>query len=170
MLGALGYSLQSTQKMLEGEVNSIRSWWKKMGRSEHPEARELLVTADAGGSNSYRSRLWKSELQKFANETGLAVSVVHFPPGTSKWNKVEHRLFSHISMNWRGRPLEDYETIVQLIGATTTTTGLKVKARLDRRRYRTGVNVDDAVLDGLNLTLSEFHGEWNYTLRAQPIA
>lgn len=151
-------------------VNSIRSWWKKMGRREYPEARELLVTADAGGSNSYRSRLWKSELQKFANETGLAVSVVHFPPGTSKWNKVEHRLFSHISMNWRGRPLEDYETIVQLIGATTTTTGLKVKARLDRRRYRTGVNVDDAVLDGLNLTLSEFHGEWNYTLRAQPIA
>lgn len=151
-------------------VNSIRSWWKKMGVSEYPDAKELLVTADGGGSNGYRSRVWKTELQKFANETGLAISVVHFPPGTSKWNKVEHRLFSHISMNWRGRPLEDYETIVQLIGSTTTSTGLKVKARLDRRRYKTGVTVDDSAIDSLSLTPSHFHGEWNYTLHAQPIA
>ena len=151
-------------------VNSIRTWWKKMGLAEYPDAKELLVTADAGGSNGYRSRVWKAELQKLANETGLAISVVHFPPGTSKWNKVEHRLFSHISMNWRGRPLEDYETVVQLIGSTTTSTGLKVKARLDRRKYRTGVSVDDSVIDGLSLTPAHFHGEWNYTLRAQPIA
>ena len=151
-------------------VNSIRSWWKKMGIAEYPDAKELLVTADAGGSNGYRSRVWKAELQKLANETGLAISVVHFPPGTSKWNKVEHRLFSHISMNWRGRPLEDYETVVQLIGSTTTRTGLKVKARLDRRSYRTGVSVDDSIIEGLSLTPANFHGEWNYTLRAQPIA
>jgi hypothetical protein len=151
-------------------VNTLRSWWKKMGIVEYPDAKELLVTADGGGSNGYRCRVWKAELQKFANETGLAISVVHFPPGTSKWNKVEHRLFSHISMNWRGRPLEDYETVVQLIGSTTTSTGLKVKARLDRRRYKTGVSVDDSVIDSLNLTPSRFHGEWNYTLRAQPIA
>ncbi len=151
-------------------VNSIRGWWKKMGKAEYPQATELLVTADAGGSNSYRSRVWKAELQRFANETGMAISVVHFPPGTSKWNKVEHRLFSHISMNWRGQPLEDYETVVQLIGSTTTRTGLKVKARLDRRKYSTGIQVNDSVIDALNLTPSEFHGEWNYTLRQQPIA
>jgi hypothetical protein len=151
-------------------VNTLRNWWKKMGVIEYPDAKELLVTADGGGSNGYRCRVWKAELQKFANETGLAISVVHFPPGTSKWNKVEHRLFSHISMNWRGRPLEDYETVVQLIGSTTTSTGLKVKARLDRRRYNTGITVDDSIIDSLNLTPSRFHGEWNYTLRAQPIA
>ena len=127
-------------------VNSIATWWRKMGQERYPEATELLVTADSGGSNSARSRVWKAELQRLADATGLSISVCHFPPGTSKWNKVEHRLFSHISMNWRGRPLEDYETVVNLIGTTTTAKGLKVKARLDRRRYRTGVSVSQAAI------------------------
>lgn len=151
-------------------VNTLRTWWKKMGAKQYPEATELLVTADAGGSNGYRSRVWKAELQRLATEIGLAISVVHFPPGTSKWNKVEHRLFSHISMNWRGRPLEDYETIVQLIGSTKTTTGLKVNARLDRHRYRTGEAVDDSAMDAMNITRSEFHGEWNYVIAPERIA
>lgn len=146
-------------------VNSIRAWWKKMGASLYPGATELLVNADAGGSNGYRSRVWKAELQKLASETGLSITVAHFPPGTSKWNKIEHRLFSHISMNWRGRPLEDYETVVQLIGSTKTSTGLKVNARLDRRRYRTGVSVPDAVMKALNIKPANFHGEWNYTIK-----
>lgn len=145
-------------------VNSIATWWRKMGQERYPEAKELLVTADSGGSNSARSRVWKAELQRLADATGLAISVCHFPPGTSKWNKVEHRLFSHISMNWRGRPLEDYETVVNLIGTTTTAKGLKVKARLDRRRYRTGVGVSQAAMHQLRLVRSDFHGDWNYVL------
>lgn len=145
-------------------VNSIRAWWSKMGRARYPEAKELLVTADSGGSNSARSRVWKAELQRLADETGLSISVCHFPPGTSKWNKVEHRLFSHISLNWRGRPLEDYETVVNLIGSTTTRKGLEVKARLDRRHYRTGVKVPQAEMKRLHLVRSDFHGEWNYRL------
>jgi Rhodopirellula transposase DDE domain len=151
-------------------VNSVRSWWKTMGRELYAGATRLLITADAGGSNSYRSRLWKAELQRLATEIGLSISVVHFPPGTSKWNKIEHRLFSHISMNWRGRPLEDYETIVELIGSTTTRTGLRVKARLDRRKYKTGVDVPDEVMNALHLRRAPFHGEWNYTLDPQAIA
>lgn len=151
-------------------VNSIRAWWSTMGRAAYPKATELLVTADAGGSNGYRARLWKAQLQLLATDIGLAISVVHFPPGTSKWNKVEHRLFSHISLNWRGRPLEDHETVVQLIGSTKTGTGLSVKARLDRRKYSTGKTVSDAAMSALNLTHSEFHGEWNYTLHPNPIA
>uniref|UniRef100_UPI0013D0D677 ISAzo13 family transposase n=1 Tax=Myxococcus vastator TaxID=2709664 RepID=UPI0013D0D677 len=150
-------------------VNTLRTWWKQMGALRYPAATELLVTADAGGSNGYRSRVWKSELQRLATETGLAITVVHFPPGTSKWNKVEHRLFSHISMNWRGRPLEDYETVVQLIGSTTTRTGLRVKAKLDKRRYRLGTAVTNSELKALNITPAEFHGEWNYVVRPQPI-
>ena len=150
-------------------VNSIRAWWNKMGAAEHPNAKELLVTADAGGSNGYRSRVWKAELQKLATETGLSIHVSHFPPGTSKWNKVEHRLFSHISMNWRGRPLEDYETVVQLIGSTKTSTGLKVKARLDKRRYRTGTKVSNKAMKNLQLTPANFRGEWNYNLRPERI-
>jgi Rhodopirellula transposase DDE domain len=149
-------------------VNSIAAWWRKMGRERYPEAKELLVTADSGGSNSARSRVWKAELQRLADATGLAISVSHFPPGTSKWNKVEHRLFSHISMNWRGRPLEDYETVVNLIGSTTTSKGLKVKARLDRRRYRTGVSVSQAAMHQLHLVRSDFHGDWNYVLKPKP--
>ena len=151
-------------------VNSIRAWWRMMGSATYPEATELLVTADAGGSNGYRARLWKAQLQVLATDIGLAITVVHFPPGTSKWNKVEHRLFSHISLNWRGRPLEDYETVVQLIGSTKTRAGLNVKARLDRRRYPTGKKVADAVMSALNLTPAKFHGEWNYTLHPEPIA
>ncbi|NVJ07633.1 ISAzo13 family transposase [Myxococcus sp. AM001] len=147
-------------------VTSIGAWWRKMGQERYPEAKELLVTADSGGSNSARSRVWKAELQRLAGTTGLSISVCHFPPGTSKWNKVEHRLFSHISMNWRGRPLEDYETVVNLIGTTTTTKGLKVKARLDRRRYRTGVSVSQAAMHQLRLVRSKFHGEWNYVLKS----
>jgi len=145
-------------------VNSIATWWRKMGQERYPEATELLVTADSGGSNSAKSRVWKAELQRLADATGLSISVCHFPPGTSKWNKVEHRLFSHISMNWRGRPLEDYETVVNLIGTTTTAKGLKVKARLDRRRYRTGVSVSQATMHQLRLVRSDFHGDWNYVL------
>ena len=151
-------------------VNSIRRWWSSMGRAAYWDAKELLVTADAGGSNSARSRVWKAELQKLATEIGVTITVVHFPPGTSKWNKVEHRLFSHITMNWRGRPLEDYETVVKLIGSTKTSTGLRVKARLDRRTYKLGVEVTDAVMASLNIVREAFHGEWNYKLCPQPIA
>lgn len=145
-------------------VNSIAAWWNKMGKACYPEAKELLVMADSGGSNSAKSRVWKAQLQKLADATGLSISVCHFPPGTSKWNKVEHRLFSHISINWRGRPLEDYETVVQLMGATTTGKGLKVKARLDKRRYRTGLRVSQAEMKKLHLVRSDFHGEWNYRI------
>jgi Rhodopirellula transposase DDE domain len=151
-------------------VNSIRAWWSTMGSAAYPKATELLVTADAGGSNGYRARLWKATLQVLATDLGIAITVVHFPPGTSKWNKIEHRLFSHISLNWRGRPLEDYETVVQLIGSTRTRAGLKVKARLDRRKYPTGKKVSDAVMSALHLTPAAFHGEWNYTLHPKPIA
>jgi len=150
-------------------VNTLATWWRKMGAVQYPKATEIFVTADAGGSNSARSRVWKAELQKLADATGLTIAVSHFPPGTSKWNKIEHRLFSHITMNWRGRPLEDYETVVRLIGATTTSTGLKVRAQLDKRKYPTGVKVPKATMDGLELHRSDFHGEWNYALRPRAI-
>ncbi len=150
-------------------VNSIAAWWRKMGKVRYPEAKELLVTADSGGSNSARSRVWKAELQRLADVTGLSIRVCHFPPGTSKWNKVEHRLFSHISLNWRGRPLEDYETVVNLIGATTTKAGLRVRARLDRRHYRTGVSVPQAEMNKLHIIRSDFHGEWNYRLEPRAL-
>src|SRR5262245_52857313 len=145
-------------------VESIARWWRYMGKKTYPDARELLITADAGGSNSARARLWKVELQRFADRTGLTISVSHFPPGTSKWNKIEHRLFCHITENWRGRPLIDHETVVQLIGSVRTSTGLTVKARLDRRTYPAGVKGPDAALDPLPLTPADFHGEWNYTI------
>jgi len=145
-------------------VATIRSWWRVMGKPAYPNARELCVVADAGGSNGYRVRLWKAELQKFANDTGLHLTVSHMPPGTSKWNKIEHRMFSHISANWRGRPLIDHETVVNLIANTTTESGLTVKARLDRRRYRTKVKVPNAVMRGLALKPARFHGEWNYKI------
>jgi hypothetical protein len=145
-------------------VASIRQWWRQMGMRCYPTARELLITADGGGSNSTRSRLWKVELQRFADETGLRVHVCHFPPGTSKWNKIEHRLFCHITQNWRGRPLVSHEVIVNLIGSTTTRTGLKVRARLDQRTYPTGVKVSDAELERVRLKPAEFHGNWNYKI------
>jgi len=141
----------------EFAVRSIADWWRHMGRRAYPEATELFITADGGGSNSFRARLWKAELQRFADRTGLAISVSHFPPGTSKWNKIEHRLFCHITENWRGRPLVDHETVVQLIGSVRTSTGLTVRAKLDTRLYETGVRVDDQEMDGLSITLDAFH-------------
>lgn len=145
-------------------VASIRGWWRSEGRRLYPMSKELLITADAGGSNGTRLRLWKLELQEFANESGLSISVCHFPPGTSKWNKVEHRLFSFISSNWRGEPLRDYETIVNLIARTTTAKGLKVTCRLDRRKYPTGRKVTVEEMGRVNLEASKFHGDWNYTI------
>jgi hypothetical protein len=145
-------------------VESIRRWWTTMGAPLYPAATRLLVTADCGGSNGYRIRLWKRELQRLADETGLAISVCHFPPGTSKWNKVEHRLFSAISANWRGRPLISHEVIVELIGATTTRTGLKVRSGLDSNAYPKGVTVSDADMGTLLIERDAFHGEWNYTI------
>ena len=146
-------------------VASIRGWWRAQGKRLYPKAKTLLITADGGGSNGYRLRLWKMELQGFADRTGLAVKVSHFPPGTSKWNKVEHRLFSFISSNWRGEPLRNYETIVRLIAATTTAKGLRVTCRLDRRRYPVGRKVSDDEIARVNLTPHTFHGEWNYLIR-----
>lgn len=145
-------------------AGSIYRWWLTMGSRVYPQARELLICADAGGSNGYRVRLWKVELQALADKTGLHVTVCHLPPGTSKWNKIEHRLFSHISMNWRGRPLTSHEIVVKLIGATVTKTGLKVKARLDKRKYPTKVKVTDEEMRALNIKPHTFHGEWNYTI------
>lgn len=149
----------------EFAVESISRWWRHMGKKAYPDATELLITADGGGSNGYRSRLWKLELQRFADRTGLTIGVSHFPPGTSKWNKIEHRLFCHITENWRGRPLVDHETIVQSIGSVRTTKGLFVKAKLDTRTYETGISVRDAEMDELNIVYEPFHGDWNYTIR-----
>lgn len=145
-------------------VASIRQWWRTMGQQSYSHATELLITADAGGSNGYRPRAWKLELQRFADETGLHICVCHFPPGTSKWNKIEHRLFCHITQNWRGRPLVSYATIVNLIGSTHTATGLRVRAKLDRKHYPTGGKISKAEIKGLALKKSKFHGEWNYEL------
>ena len=146
-------------------VASIRGWWRFEGRRLYPEAKMILITADGGGSNGWRLRLWKLELQHFADQTGLCLSVCHFPPGTSKWNKIEHRLFSFISSNWRGQPLRDYETVVHLIARTSTAKGLKVTCRLDRRRYPTGREVSDAEMARVNLEPNKFHGEWNYVIK-----
>jgi hypothetical protein len=149
-------------------VASIRGWWRQEGGRLYPGASRLLITADGGGSNGYRLRLWKLELQRLADQTGLEIAVCHFPPGTSKWNKVEHRLFSFISSNWRGEPLRDYETVVGLIACTTTAKGLRVTCRLDRRRYEVGRKVSKAQMATINLTPQRFHGEWNYVIRPTP--
>lgn len=146
-------------------VASIRRWWQSMGQEQYPRARRLLICADSGGSNGYRLRLWKYELQSFVDEAPLQAVVCHLPPGTSKWNRIEHRLFSHISMNWRGRPLVSHEVVVKLIGATMTKTGLKVKAKLDKRQYPLKVKVTDDQMRSLNIEPHKFHGEWNYTIR-----
>ena len=146
-------------------VASIRGWWRSEGRALYPESKQILITADGGGSNGSRLRLWKLELQRLADETGLSLSVCHFPPGTSKWNKIEHRLFSFISSNWRGEPLRDYETIVSLIAKTTTAKGLKVTCRLDRRKYPTGRKVTDEEMKRVNLKRNKFHGDWNYIIQ-----
>jgi hypothetical protein len=146
-------------------VASIRGWWRHEGRQLYPGAEMILITADGGGSNGSRLRLWKWELQKLADETGLSLNICHFPPGTSKWNKVEHRLFSFISTNWRGEPLRDYETIVHLIAKTTTAKGLKVTCRLDRRKYPTGRRVTDEQMKGVHVERNKFHGDWNYVIK-----
>ncbi len=148
-------------------VNAIRRWWQQIGRARYPRATRLVITADAGGSNGVRLRLWKSELQKLANELAIAIELHHLPPGTSKWNKIEHRLFSFISMNWRARPLISYRVIVELIGATKTQTGLTVCCELDPASYPTGILVSDAEFNAINITRAEFHGEWNYTISPQ---
>jgi Rhodopirellula transposase DDE domain len=149
-------------------VNAIRRWWQSMGRGRYPEARSLLITADCGGSNGSRVRLWKHELQALADELRLTITVCHLPPGTSKWNKIEHRLFSFITQNWRGKPLVSYQTIVQLIAATTTRTGLNVKSEIDNATYPAGIKVSDSDMAAINMTPHEFHGEWNYTIRPNP--
>ena len=152
----------------EFAVASIRGWWRHEGKKIYPGAQKLLITADAGGSNGSRLRLWKLELQKLADETGLSISVCHFPPGTSKWNKVEHRLFSFITSNWRGEPLRDYETIVNLIARTTTVKGLKVTCKLDRRKYPTGRKISDEEMKRVNVERNKIHGEWNYVIKPEP--
>jgi hypothetical protein len=153
----------------EFAVASIRQWWKMMGRRAYPDAKKLFITADAGGSNGYRSRAWKLELQRFADDTGLRIRVSHFPPGTSKWNKIEHRLFCHITQNWRGKPLRTFETIIDLIGATRTATGLRVRAKLDPRKYETGVEITKAQMLDLALQPDDFHGEWNYEMQPREL-
>lgn len=149
-------------------VAAIRAWWQQLGKPRYPDAHELVITADCGGSNGNRTRLWKTELQALADQTGLQITVLHFPPGTSKWNKVEHRLFSFISKNWRGQPLSSYEVIINLIAATTTTTGLKVYARLDDGQYPADIKITDHQLATVRLHHHDFHGEWNYTIKPSP--
>ena len=161
-------SVGITSDTSEFAVASIRCWRERMGRPRYPQARELTITADCGGSNGARVRLWKVELQKLADETGLVIHVHHYPPGTSKWNKIEHRLFCHITQNWRGRPLTDRLAVVELIGATITKTGLKVESVLDTRSYQTGIKVSKAAMKRLDITGDQFHPEWNYTVKPRP--
>ncbi len=148
-------------------VNAIRRWWQAMGRERYPRATRILITADCGGSNGARLRLWKRELQALANELGLAITVCHLPPGTSKWNKIEHRLFSFITKNWRARPLVSYQVIVQLIAATKTDAGLKVQCEIDQNTYPAGIKVSDAEMEAINFKRHDFHGDWNYTIKPQ---
>jgi hypothetical protein len=152
----------------EFAVESLRRWWRRMGRRVYPDATRLLVTADGGGSNGYRTRLWKRELQRFVDESGLAVTVAHYPPGTSKWNKIEHRMFCHITQNWRGRPLESVEAIVSLIAGTTTKAGLRIKTSLDKNLYEKAIRVSDEEIASIHITPNRFHGDWNYTIRQSP--
>jgi Rhodopirellula transposase DDE domain len=156
-----------THDTAEFAVESIRRWWRMLGKRAYPKARRLLICADAGGSNGNRLRMWKVELQKLSDRLKLPITVCHYPPGTSKWNKIEHRLFSFVSMNWRGRPLVSYETVVNLIGSTTTKSGLKVKAVLDTKRYEKGLKIEDKLMKALRLKRHTFHGDWNYTLRPE---
>ena len=154
-----------TADTAEFAVNSIRYWWKTVGEKLYPKTKALLICADAGGSNGYRSRLWKRELQKFSDSEKITITVCHFPPGTSKWNKIEHRLFSFISINWRGKPLRTYQTIINLISSTKTKTGLTVKARLDKKVYEKGRKVSEQEMNLLNITKNKFHGDWNYAVK-----
>ena len=161
-------SVGVTHDTAQFAVNAIRQWWEKMGRSRYPGADRVMITAD-GGSNGSRVRLWKRELQTLADETGLTISVCHYPPGTSKWNKIEHRLFCHISQNWRGRPLTSRLAVVELIAATTTRTGLSVACEVDATDYQKGIKVTAAEIDSLSITRDDFHPEWNYTISPQAI-
>jgi Rhodopirellula transposase DDE domain len=154
----------------EFAVESIRRWWNQHGKRLYPERTKLLITADGGGSNAARSRLWKREMQRLADETGLSITVCHFPPGTSKWNKIEHRLFSSISINWRAKPLISLETVIELIAHTTTQEGLVVTAIKDANTYPTGIKVSDEELKALHITRDDFHGEWNYTFEPEDFA
>ena len=163
-------SVGITSDTAEFAVQSIRCWLERMGKQRYRKARELTITADCGGSNGARVRLWKVELQRLADETGLMLHVHHYPPGTSKWNRIEHRLFCHITQNWRGRPLTDHVAVVELIGATTTKAGLKVECALDTRTYQKGIKVSDAEMKRLDITGDTFHPEWNYTIRPRPPA
>ena len=158
-----------TADTAEFAVSSIRYWWQYVGSRRYSNAKKLLICADAGGSNGYRLRLWKKELQRLADTRGMEISICHFPPGTSKWNKIEHRLFSFISINWRGKPLTSYQVIINLIASTTTKTGLTVKARLDKKLYTKGRKVADHEMEGLNLVKNRFHGEWNYTIKPREL-
>ena len=158
-------SVGITHDTAELAVESIRRWWREMGQPLYPAARRLLITADCGGSNGYRVRLWKVELQKLADDLGMIVQVCHFPPGTSKWNKIEHRTFCHITQNWRGRPLVSREVVVNLIGNTTTAEGLRIRAQLDDREYPAGIKVSNQALAELAIERDEFHGEWNYRVK-----
>jgi hypothetical protein len=151
----------------EFAVESIRRWWKRMGQPRYPQATELLITADGGGSNGYRTRLWKRELQQLANELGLSIRICHFPPGTSKWNKIEHRMFSFVTKNWRGRPLDSLATVVNLIANTTTEAGLHIEANIDGTVYEKGIAVSDEEMGSLNIKRDKFHGEWNYKIMPQ---
>jgi len=151
-------------------VESIRRWWLRMGRKRHPRAKRLLVTADCGGSNGARVRLWKIELQKLANQTGLTIRVAHHPPGTSKWNRIEHRMFAFITQNWRGKPLLTYKVIVQLIAATTTATGLALACAIDAGQYPKGEKISKAQFDALNIRYDAFHPDWNYSILPDRIA
>jgi hypothetical protein len=157
-------SVGVTKDTAEFAVRTIRKWWSRFGRRRYSKAKSIFITADCGGSNGYRCRLWKAELQKLADDTGKSIRVAHYPPGTSKWNKIEHRLFAQISTNWRGRPLTSHQAVVDLIGATTTTTGLKVHAYLDKRVYQMGREVSDDEMESLRIKRDAFHGEWNYTI------
>ena len=149
----------------EFAVQSIRRWWYEMGRPLYAKARRLLITADCGGSNGYRLRQWKLELQKFSDDAGFTISVCHFPPGTSKWNKIEHRMFCHITNNWRGRPLQSRQIVVNLIGGVTTQEGLRIRAELDENTYDAGIKVSDEELADMSIERDEFHGEWNYRIK-----
>ncbi len=162
-------SVGITADTAEFAVQSIRTWHERMGRARYPEANKLLITADCGGSNGARVKLWKVELQRLADETGLTLQVHHYPPGTSKWNKIEHRLFCHITQNWRGRPLTDRMTVIELIGATTTKAGLRVECAIDERTYHKGIKISNTELAALHITGDEFHPEWNYTIKPRTL-
>ena len=148
-------------------VESIRQWWKRIGKKDYTNAKSIIITADCGGSNGYRVRLWKTELQKLSNQIGLSITVLHYPPGTSKWNKIEHKLFSFISKNWRAKPLVSHEVIIKLISSTTTKTGLKVYCRMDKKKYKTGIKISDEEFQKIKIKKHNFHPDWNYTIYPQ---